>query len=42
MWPVTPIPPRYMESFILTLVDKYCTIRETAKYYQKKKVYRNA
>lgn len=28
MWPLTIIPPRYPESFIVLLVDKYCTIAE--------------
>lgn len=28
MWPLTIIPPRYLESFILTLVDKYCVLSE--------------
>lgn len=29
MWPVTPIPPKYVEGFILTLVDKYCALSES-------------
>ncbi len=29
MWPVTPIPPKYKEGFILTLVDKYCALSES-------------
>lgn len=41
MWPVTPIPPRYKESFILTLVDKYCTIEETIQHFSKKKIQLN-
>ena len=41
MWPVTLIPPRYKESFILTLVDKYCTIEETIKHFSKKKMQLN-
>jgi len=28
MWLVTPEPPRYSESFIVTFVDKACAIRE--------------
>lgn len=36
MWPVTIKPPKYKETFILTLVDKYCTMEETVKYYRKK------
>lgn len=37
MWPLTVIPPKYKESFILTLVDKYCVIAETKKYLSEKK-----
>lgn len=29
MWPVTIEPPKSIEGFILTLVDKYCAISET-------------
>lgn len=36
MWPVTLVPPRYLESYILTLVDKYTTIEESYLYYKKK------
>ncbi|MBQ3408970.1 MAG: HD domain-containing protein [Clostridia bacterium] len=36
MWPVTPIPPKYIESYILTLVDKYSALEETYTYYSKK------
>lgn len=36
MWPVTIIPPKYVESYIITLVDKYCAMEETYKYYTKK------
>ena len=28
MWPMTIIPPSYLESFIVTLVDKYCATAE--------------
>lgn len=42
MWPVTPMPPKYAEGFILTLVDKYCTLQETAKYMAKKKIFKYA
>lgn len=28
MWPVTISFPRYLESYILTFVDKYCAIKE--------------
>ena len=46
MWPVTIIPPRYPESFIITLVDKYCALSESYNYYiekiMNKKLYRYA
>lgn len=32
MWPVTFSPPKYRESFIVTLMDKYCASMEVAKY----------
>jgi uncharacterized protein len=28
MWPLTLLPPRYLEAFIVGIVDKYCTISE--------------
>lgn len=28
MWPLTPIPPWYAESWIVSLADKYCAARE--------------
>jgi len=31
MWPLTFIPPKYCESMIINLVDKYCTIAEFFK-----------
>lgn len=34
MWPVTIIPPKYKEGFIITLVDKYCALHESLLYYQ--------
>lgn len=42
MWPVTVIPPRYLESFILTLVDKHCAMEEFAEHMSKKKVFKYA
>ena len=33
MWPVTLVPPKYLESFILTIVDKHCTIEEFFENY---------
>lgn len=32
MWPTTPMPPRYREGYILTIVDKYCALKETFEY----------
>ena len=42
MWPVTVVPPKYKEGYILTLVDKYCALEETAKYMSKKKALKYA
>ena len=36
MWPITIIPPRYIESYIITLVDKYCAMEESfSSIYEK-------
>ena len=32
MWPLTFSPPKYLESFIVTLVDKYCAFKEWSMY----------
>lgn len=32
MWPLTFIPPRYLESFIITFIDKFCALREWSNY----------
>lgn len=46
MWPVTLAFPKYKESYIITLSDKYCALLETYKYYNtylsSKKLYRYA
>ena len=36
MWPLTIIPPKYIESYIITIVDKYCTLLECYTYYKSK------
>ena len=28
MWPLTPLPPRYLESYVVTAMDKYCATIE--------------
>ena len=32
MWPITFCPPRYLETFIITCVDKYCAFKEWSNY----------
>ncbi len=32
MWPLTFTPPKYLESFIITFVDKYCALKEWSNY----------
>lgn len=39
MWPLTVIPPKYLEGFIVTFADKYCAAREV--YYSKNLKYKN-
>lgn len=34
MWPVTIKPPKYKESYIVTLMDKYCAAREVIQFAQ--------
>ena len=36
MWPVTIIPPKSIEGFILTGVDKYCATEEIIKHFVSK------
>lgn len=31
MWPLTILPPRYVESFVVSFMDKYCTIKEVLR-----------
>lgn len=33
MWPVTLSLPKYKETFIITLTDKLCTLKEMYEYY---------
>jgi len=44
MWPCTIVPPKYKETYIITLVDKYCAIKESIECllnsFTFKKVYR--
>ena len=44
MWPLTLALPRYKETYILTLVDKYCALSESfheiASRYEQKRSYR--
>lgn len=46
MWPVTVSLPKYRESFIITLADKYCALTETSDAIfsasKNKKIYRYA
>ena len=32
MWPITFSTPKYLETFIVTFVDKYCAIKEFSNY----------
>ena len=32
MWPITFSTPQYLETFIVTFVDKYCAIKEWSNY----------
>ena len=36
MWPVTLVPPKYVESYILTIVDKFSALEEAYVHYSKK------
>lgn len=46
MWPVTIALPKYIESYIVTFVDKYSAMQECFKYYYsfliKRRIYRYA
>lgn len=36
MWPLNLKPPRYMESFIVTMTDKYCSLTEIIQYQSRR------
>ena len=44
MWPITIIPPKYIEGYIITLTDKYCALEESYNhyfnYFKKRKLFR--
>ena len=46
MWPITIIPPKYIEGYIITLTDKYCALEESYNHYfnylKKRKLFRYA
>lgn len=46
MWPLIVIPPKSIEGFIVSFVDKYCAMKDIFDYYEKvminKKMYRYA
>lgn len=33
MWPLSIIPPKTKEGWVLTFVDKYCALKEIIRYY---------
>ena len=37
MWPLTPIPPKYKESWIVCLSDKYCAHQESMQKLSRKR-----
>lgn len=39
MWPLTVRFPKYKESYIITLVDKFCAIKESINYLEKKDMF---
>lgn len=38
MWPLTLALPRYKESFVVVMVDKYCALREIIRFTDRDKV----
>ena len=41
MWPLTVIPPKYFETYIICFTDKYCGACEIADYYSGKVIPKN-
>lgn len=39
MWPLTIVPPKYKESYVIVLIDKLCCISETLHMVMPKKIY---
>lgn len=39
MWPLSPRLPRYRETFVITLVDKFCAMAEVASHMLSKSVH---
>lgn len=35
MWPLTPLPPKHKEAWLITFVDKFCATKETLRKYQR-------
>lgn len=42
MWPLTIIPPKSIEGFVVTISDKYVTLMEALIHYQKSHLLRHA
>ena len=38
MWPVTFAFPKYKESFVITISDKYCASAEILDYFKRRKL----
>lgn len=41
MWPCTPVPPRYKESYAVTVADKVCTVLEVVERLYSRAMGRN-
>lgn len=46
MWPLTVVPSKHLESYVVSTADKYCALKESSEYYFKvfktKKLFRYA